>query len=188
MQMPISVRGYLPAEEQSWLRCRVLSFLPTNYFDDVVTTKPTYDSEAIELVAAAADDVVVGILDIVVEGELATIETIAVHPDAARRRIGSRLLDEALRLLPAGVRTIDAWTRETPAANAWYVASGFEETFRYLHVYVSSERERVASNPNPRPGMVLVKGFFHATIDQEEQMRAEFSRVYTCRRYERPLR
>lgn len=34
--MPVQVRDYQPADEQGWLRCRVLSFLGTAYFDDVM--------------------------------------------------------------------------------------------------------------------------------------------------------
>jgi hypothetical protein len=33
--MHYAIREYVPADEASWLRCRVLSFLGTAYYDDV---------------------------------------------------------------------------------------------------------------------------------------------------------
>jgi hypothetical protein len=44
------IRSYEPAHEQSWLRCRVLAFLDTAYFDSVEREKEPYDQPAIELV------------------------------------------------------------------------------------------------------------------------------------------
>lgn len=45
-----SVRAYRAADESSWLRCRVLGFLDTDYHDDVKRIKTALGSEAIELV------------------------------------------------------------------------------------------------------------------------------------------
>lgn len=93
-----------------------------------------YENHSIELVATDATGVL-GVLDVAIVGQLATIETIAVHPDRARCGLGTALLDAALRQMPLGATTLDAWTREDAAANAWYRRAGFEETYRYLHVY-----------------------------------------------------
>ncbi|MEU0093109.1 GNAT family N-acetyltransferase [Kribbella sp. NPDC006257] len=79
-----AVRDYEPDDERSWLHCRVLSFLDTNYYDDVVTAKPVRDP-GLELVAVAGDQVV-GLLDASLDGTSSTIETLAVHPD--HRRLG----------------------------------------------------------------------------------------------------
>lgn len=59
--MPVQVRDYQPADEQDWLRCRVLAFLGTAYFDDVMTAKtsPVIGAELV----AVDDDIVVGVLD-----------------------------------------------------------------------------------------------------------------------------
>lgn len=75
----VVIRDYDPADEQQWLRCRVLAFLGTAYFDDVMTAKRSPAAGA-ELVAVQAG-AVAGVLDLSVEGRLATIDTIAVHPD-----------------------------------------------------------------------------------------------------------
>src|SRR5699024_12360815 len=62
------------------------------YYDDVWARRPP--SPALQLVAVDGDDVV-GILDIEIDGDLATIDTVAVHPDHQGRGIASLLLDQA---------------------------------------------------------------------------------------------
>jgi ribosomal protein S18 acetylase RimI-like enzyme len=182
------VRAYRPADEPSWLRCRVLSFLDTCYFDDVATSKPVEDDadSTIELVVSDGA-AVVGLMDIAVRGELATIECVAVHPDHQRAGVASALLSTALERLAATSATVlDAWTREDRSALAWYAASGFVETQTYLHVYSGYNRaaEMVSTAALPlRP----VSVFAHASREQEGRMRAEFDRVYVCRRMQRPL-
>lgn len=176
------IREYAPTDEQDWLRCRVLGFLNTAYFDDVLTEKPTYGGLAIQLVADSAGTVV-ALIDVAVEGEDATIETVAVHPDVARGGVGSLLLAETLRRLPSSVKTLDAWTRDDEAANNWYVAKGFRENFRYLHAYASGVQEPGSAIVQARPGLTPVAGCFHADASAEEEMRRTFSRVHICRRY-----
>lgn len=87
--MPVQVRDYQPVDEQEWLRCRVLAFLGTAYFDDVVTAKKSPAAGG-ELIAVDAGTVV-GVLGLSVDGNLATIDTIAVHPDHQHRGIGTML-------------------------------------------------------------------------------------------------
>ena len=180
------VRQYEPADEQGWLRCRVLAFLRTSYFDDVVQSKPTFDGPAIELVAVDRGDVV-GVIDVSIQGTASTIETIGVHPDYERRGIATALLDEALRQLPPEAESLDAWTRGDIAANGWYQRSGFREQFRYLHVYARDE-EVEAAIERTRRELIPVAGFFHADASAEEEMRAVFRRVHVCRQYVRACR
>lgn len=45
------IREYGPEDELGWVRCRVLSFLNTAYFDNVLKEKEKYINPAIELVA-----------------------------------------------------------------------------------------------------------------------------------------
>ncbi|MDQ1375181.1 MAG: hypothetical protein QOJ09_2519 [Actinomycetota bacterium] len=163
----------------------MLAFLDTAYFDDVLTAKPEYEN-AIQLVAVDGS-ALVGLLDVAVEGEAATIETIAVDPSRYRSGVGSALLDEAKTRLPATVRSLDAWTRDDDQANGWYAAKGFVETLRYLHVYASSPEEAASAIRSPMHDLTLVKGFFHAPIEAESQLRESFHRVHICRRYELAL-
>ena len=58
-----AIRDYTPTDEQSWLRCRVLSFLNTPYFDDVLTSKTPIAAPGFDLVALDAGGTVVGIID-----------------------------------------------------------------------------------------------------------------------------
>lgn len=179
------LRSYVPEDEHAWLRCRAIAFLGTAYFDDVLTTKPTYE-RAIELVALD-DSALVGLIDVSFTGDSATIESIAVDPTRSRSGVGSALLREASRRLPDEIRKLDAWTRDDEQANNWYLAQGFVESFRYLHVYASSDRELETAIPGPAEHLTPVKGFFHARIEHEEALRATFARVHVCRQYVLPL-
>jgi ribosomal protein S18 acetylase RimI-like enzyme len=183
----VLIRDYVPADEESWLRCRLLSFLHTSYYDDVVPARPTLAHPSIQLVTASAD-VIVGVLDVTIDNTLATIDTIAVHPDNARRGTATALLAEALDRLPGcGVETLDAWTREDVAANAWYQANHFTEEFRYIHVHTRGKEETAHAVSGRAEGQVPLSVFVHVPIDQEDTLRAQYKRVYICRRYVRPI-
>jgi len=181
----VHIRDYQSADEQSWLRCRVLAFLNTCYYDSVEPIKPVVDDadRTIDLVAVA-DDIVVGILDVAVRGDLATIETVAVHPDYRRRGIADSLLDVILtRLDGTGVISLDAWTREDAEALAWYDREGFVQTEQYLHVYSGYDRATKLATPTGPSHPVML--FAHAKIEHEARFRSEFERVYICRRMQR---
>ncbi|MGA8112117.1 MAG: GNAT family N-acetyltransferase [Actinocatenispora sp.] len=184
----LTVRPYRDADEQEWLRCRVLGFLDTTYFDDVRAAKPRHDDTVAELVAVR-DAQVVGLLDATLTGDAATIETIAVHPDHRRAGVGSALLRHLLPLLRnRKASTLDAWTREDAAALGWYRRRGFTETFRYLHVYADGEDECRALLGDV-DGALVRHAFAHVLdLDREAELRSRFRRVYVCRRFERPVR
>lgn len=187
MTTPVSVRPYRESDAESWVVCRVLSFLRTQYYDDVKQTRPELPAGAIELVAAAGDGEIVGVLDIEVEGFEATIDTIAVLPGWQHAGVATRLLDDAILKLEArGVRTLDAWTREDIAANAWYRRNGFFETTRYLHVYLG-DGDDSAGFRTPHGLSSPVTAFVHGRIEEEADLRARYSRVHVCRRYLREL-
>jgi len=179
------IRDYRPADEQSWLRCRVLAFLNTCYYDAVEPVKPVVKDvdDTIELVAVA-DDIVVGILDVALRGELATIETVAVHPDYRRYGIATRLLDVASeRLAGTAVTSLDAWTREDADALAWYAEVGMVQTDAHVDVYSGyGQATRLVAPTGPsHPVMV----FTRAKLEHEAKFRGEFERVYICRRMQR---
>lgn len=179
----LQIRTYTDADEQSWLRCRVLSFLGTCYYDDVAVTKR--DRDALVQLVAVIDGEVVGQLDAVLgasqDGCDATLENIAVHPDHTGRGIATALLAAATdELVAAGAHRIQAWTREDTAALAWYARTGFAETFRYLHVYSSLYTDDLADP-------AFVSTFAHAPIERESELRAAHRRVYLCRRLELDL-
>lgn len=197
----VQIRDYQDVVEPSWLRCRALSFLGSSYFDDVKAQRTRFDGPAIELVAVRArpeglrtpgDHEVVGILDVEIDTEegLATIDTVAVHPDHERSGIAEALLAEALvRLTPRGsVTRLDAWTREDEAANRWYARQGMQVDVEqeYLHVHTEWEEAEGFVTPDglsSRP----VRGFFHAELADETDLRSRYARVHRCRRYLRDL-
>lgn len=189
--MSYSIREYTPSDAASWLRCRVLAFLDTSYYDSVERTKPLIPAPGFELVAVEATGAVAGILDVAVEGGLATIETVAVHPDHRRRGLARMLLAEAgIRAVAASATTLDAWTRDDPDTLSWYRAMGFAESDHYLHVYANhytsaDEPKRAVSAP--RPGLNPMVLFLHAKLADEQRMREEFARVHVCRRFAKGL-
>ena len=201
-----TLRDYADLDEPSWLRCRVLSFLGSSYFDDVKTRRTTFDGEALRLVAVGprppgvttpGEEEVVGILDVELwseEGEdVATIDTIAVHPDHQGSGIAGALLASALpSLRERGVAWLDAWTREDPQTCGWYESQGFAVDQTYLHVYRGGDEE--VADPTGDEGFSApfglgapLKGFFHGPDEDPEVWRARFARVHQCRRYLRQL-
>ena len=204
--MGFLVRDFAAIDEASWLRCRALSFLGSSYFDDVKTARTAFDGEAIQLVAAnpkpegmttPGDDEIIGILDVELwedDGRpVATIDTVAVHPDHQRQGVADALLGEALdRLRDRGLRWLDAWTRADAEACGWYEAKGFTVDQTYLHVYKGGSEE--VEDPHGDEGFdapfalgAPVKGFFHGPDEDPEVWRARFARVHQCRRYRRQL-
>lgn len=177
-----SIRTYKDRDADSWLRCRLLSFFYTNYYDDVVTVRPAYDRPAIRHVALASETVI-GLLDAQLYDRRATIEVLAVHPDYARRGIGTALLRSVEdELVDHPIDTLDAWTREDAAANRWYVKSGFTEARTYLHVYKTDADDAEGFTTPPGLSKPLT-AFMHASRDLEAQLRHDFRRVYVCRQY-----
>ncbi|MET9064385.1 GNAT family N-acetyltransferase [Streptosporangium sandarakinum] len=182
-----AIREYHPADEPSWLRCRVLSFLGTAYFDDVAKSKPAISAPGFELVATGKDRTLSGIIDVTINGDLASIDTIAVHPDHQRRGIGRALLQEArARARALGALTLDAWTRDDPGTLRWYRTNGFAESEHYLHVYANhytepGEPDRAIGER--RPGLRPMAVFLHADLHDEHMLRKQFTRVHVCRRF-----
>ncbi|HTJ66058.1 MAG TPA: GNAT family N-acetyltransferase [Actinospica sp.] len=185
---PPQIRVYEPADETEWARCRVLAFLDTAYYDAVEPRKPVEEADAVIDLVAVDEGHVVGILDVAVRGELATIETVCVHPEYRRFGLATRLLDEAIaRLRGSGARELDAWTRQDEPALGWYTARGFVEEYTYLHVYSGYGEANTARMTDFRKPYSPIIVFAHARREHEEQVRAEFERVYVCRRFVRPL-
>lgn len=194
------IREYREADAESWVRCRALSFLDSSYYDDVRPRRLPLEQPALGLVAVGprppavrtpGPDQVVGILDVEVWDDdgvtRATIETVATHPDHVRNGIAAALLQRALPWLRGqGAVTLDAWTREDEAANAWYLRQGFTPRLEYLHVHKGGDDD-AAGFASPSPLSAPVLAFAHARLEDEAAVRARFTRVHRCRQYLRDL-
>ncbi|MFC1438946.1 GNAT family N-acetyltransferase [Streptacidiphilus sp. N1-10] len=189
--MNYTIREYTPADEASWLRCRVLAFLDTAFYDAVVPSKPAIEAPGLELVAVDATGSVVAIMDTGIDGDVATIDTVAVHPDHRRRGLGRDLLHRTRDWGGSiGATTLDAWTRDDADTLAWYRSMGFAESDHYLHVYAfyyTDPAEPGRAIAEPRPGLRPIMVFGHAPLADEEQLRAEFARVHVDRRFSMPI-
>lgn len=182
---PFLVRPYRPTDEASWLECRLLSFFGTSYFDDVHTSKTVLSENGAALVATVAGRVV-GLLDIDIVDDLATIDCVAVLPDVRSTGVASALLEHAIAGLPMAAAQLDAWTREDEPANRWYRSQGFTVAHRYLHVYLG-EADDSDGFMTPDGLSLPVSAFMHAPIERESEMRGRYRRVHECRRYVRNL-
>lgn len=101
----MEIREYKLEDEAGWVRCRVLSFLDTAYYDNVLKEKEKYENPSIELVAIEKGQIV-GLLDVEYEVKEKTVCSrgaglggmiwhIAVHPDFRRKGIATGLLKKA---------------------------------------------------------------------------------------------
>ena len=191
-----TVRPYRDGDEQGWLRCRVLSFLNTAFYDAVYREKERYEHPSIELVADQGGGEIVGLIDVECDDVPGTVCSarpglggmiwhLAVHPDHQRRGIASELLREAQeRAAERGLVRLEAWTRDDVHVQAWYESRGFVQVESYLHVYVELHeglRELFPTTESLRP----VKLFAHYTSDRRDEIRRRFARVHDCVLYER---
>lgn len=141
------IRGYGPDDEEAWLRCRVLGFLDSAYYDDVHIEKDTYGNPSIELVAEESGEVI-GLIDVELDTPeiqvcsdgrrpAGMIHNLAVHPDHRRRGVARALLQEAKRRAEArGIKRFEAWTRDDGRAPVWYEALGFVKRHTYVQAYL----------------------------------------------------
>lgn len=194
----VLIRRYEAVDEQGWVRCRVLAFLDTAFFDDVRREKEHYDGPAVELVALAGK-LVVGLLDLELEpapGVLWDTEArggviwhVAVHPDFRRRGIGSALVRRGVELArTAGLQIVQAWTRDDPWVHSWYEACGFRKRYSYLHVYL--QPNEVAAEVTMRTeGLRPVLAFAHYVGGPpvEDELRARYARTHDDVLYERAV-
>lgn len=194
----MEIRNYMSEDEIGWVRCRILSFLDTEYFDNVLKKKERYDNPSIELVAVI-DNKIVGLLDIEYETEERTVCSrgkglggmlwhIAVHPDFRRRGIGRSLLAEAERISKdLGLNRIEAWTRDDEWVNKWYENNMFVKAASYFQVFIDGGEELRGTIKTEIPGLYPVQTFAHYVGENREMIKNKFKRVHECNCYEKQL-
>ena len=148
--MGITIREYQDTDETGWIRCRVISFLDSSYYDDVKREKESYDHASICLVAEH-DNQIIGFIDVEYEenvGEVcylkgslgANIWNLGVLPEYRNRCIAQMLWEQVKELLiEKGIQRVELWTQDDLAANKWYQKQGFELIESYLNVFIEGD-------------------------------------------------
>jgi len=193
------IRKYHEDDEEGWVRCRVLAFLDSAYYDNVYREKETYSSKSIELVAEI-DGAVIGLLDVECEDEPQTVCSkssdlesthlagmiwhIAVHPDFRRKGIAHMLLERAIEeSLRLGLSRLEAWTRDDGLAEKWYLSQGFNEIESYYHVYIDGKEMKSEVINSKIPELKPISVFAHYLGDDNLFLN-KFNRVYKCIRFD----
>ena len=194
MDGSFTIRPYRDEDERGWVVCRVLSFLDSAFFDDVRREKEHYEHRALELVADREGEII-GLIDVECDdapgavcedrpGLGGMIWHLAVHPEHQRQGVATALLREAeIRARKHDLVRLEAWTRDDPAARAWYESRGFELVEGYLHVYIVDEGLRDLF-PITDDGIRPVRMFAHYVGDDRDAIRERFRRVHEDVLYE----
>lgn len=189
------IRDYEPKDEIGWVRCRVLAFIETAYFDNVLKRKESYENPTIELVAEMEGQIV-GLIDVEYEKEERTVCSrgeglggmiwhIAVHPDFSRLGIGKQLLDTAVNKAKAiGLNRLEAWTRDDLWVQNWYEKMHFKNVDFYYHIYFEGD-EMNHQIKSETPKLYLVNTFAHYVGDDIEQFNNK--RIHQCFCFEKSL-
>lgn len=193
------IRPYQVTDEVQWLRCRVLAFLDTAYFDNVLQAKESYPRPSIELVAEVNEQII-GLIDVECEtepgsvcsppahpmpsGNAGMIWNLAVHPDYRRIGVGKALLQQAIAIAQQSqIYRFEAWTRDDSVALQWYEARGFQKIDTYFHVYLHNAEvnQHIRSN---LPDLKPISVFAHYSGKATEGLTSKFQRIHACNRYD----
>lgn len=186
----MEIKKYSKKYEKSWLRCRLLSFYETSYFDDVLHKKEDFD---IDLVAIEGDKII-GFLQVESEnfpgevchfgGELGgVIWNLGVHPDYQRKNIASTLLSQAILLgKDRGLTRFEVWTQDDIGANNWYKKMNFKKikNSSYLNIFAKGDEVEDLINKNLWCRSINFEG----EIDKRDEFLKKYSRVHEVFCYE----
>ena len=188
--MDLIIRPYDTSDEESWLKCRLVSFHNSAYYDDVYIKKPTFDNPSLELVAAV-DGKIIGILDLEKDnkdgsicycksGLGAMVWTIAVLPDYRRFGIASQLILKAVDWAKTkDINFIEAWTRDDKWVLDWYESVGFSRFHSYWHIYYKGDNIKSLFESNDKdisPQSVLA----YSNKDPKTLDQNKIDRFYKC--------
>ncbi len=190
MAVDLIIRPYDTSDEESWLKCRLVSFHNSAYYDDVYIKKPTFDNPSLELVAAV-DGKIIGILDLEKDnkdgsicycksGLGAMVWTIAVLPDYRRFGIASQLILKAVDWAKTkDINFIEAWTRDDKWVLDWYESVGFSRFHSYWHIYYKGDNIKSLFESNDKdisPQSVLA----YSNKDPKTLDQNKIDRFYKC--------
>ena len=192
------IRPYNRLDKENWLKCRLVSFHDSAYYDDVYTEKPVFDNLSLELVAELNGEIV-GTFDLEKDSEDASIcysksgvgamiWTIAVLPDYRRYGIASKLVLKAIDWSKNnGVDFIEAWTRDDKWVLNWYESLDFDRFHSYWHIYFKGNNAKSlfkSNNKDIAPQSV----FAHSNKDPKTLDQNKIDRFYKCFGYKLEIR
>ena len=191
------IRPYNSSDEEGWLKCRLVSFDDSAYYDDVYTKKPIFDNPSLELVAEI-DGKIIGVLDLEKDnkdgsicycksGLGAMVWTIAVLPDYRRFGIASQLILKVIDWAKSkDIDFIEAWTRDDKWVLDWYESLGFSRFHSYWHIYFKGDNAKSLFESNDKdisPQSV----FAHSNKDPKTLDQNKIDRFYKCSGYKLKL-
>ena len=193
MVKDLIIRPYNSSDQESWLKCRLVSFHDSAYYDDVYTKKPTFDNPSLELVAEINGEII-GIIDLEKDnkdgsicycktGLGAMVWTIAVLPDYRRCGIASQLILKSVDWAKSkDIDFIEAWTRDDKWVLDWYESVGFSRFHSYWHIYFKGDNAKALFESNDKdisPQSV----FAHSNKDPKTLDQNKIDRFYKCSGY-----
>ena len=193
MLKDLIIRSYNSSDEEGWLKCRLVSFHDSAYYDDVYTKKPIFDNSSLELVAEI-DGKIVGVLDLEKDNKDGTIcycksglgamvWTIAVLPDYRRFRIASQLILKAVDWARSkDIDFIEAWTRDDKWVLNWYESVGFSRFHSYWHIYFKGNNAKSLFRSNDKD-IALQSVFAHSDKNPKTLDQNKIDRFYKCSGY-----
>ncbi|KZE36371.1 hypothetical protein AV656_14595 [Bhargavaea cecembensis] len=196
----MEIREYREEDRTSWVRCRVLSFMDSSYFDDVQNYREEYENPVIQIVAVDQDQVV-GFLDCEYEeqpGDVCYFEGsiggviwhLGVLPEYREHGLATKMWNMAKEMLKDNhVHRVEVWTQDDPEATRWYLKKGFVFKEAYLNAFLKGN-----------PGDPILKKFlnqsdcgelygirnlnFEAPIERKEELAKICYRLHEVRIYE----
>ena len=193
MLKDLIIRPYNSSDQENWLKCRLISFHDSAYYDDVYTQKPIFDNPSLELVAEI-DGKIIGVLDLEKDnkdgsicycksGSGAMVWTIAVLPDYRRFGIASQLILKVVDWAKCkDIDFIEAWTRDDKWVLDWYESLDFEKFHSYWHIYFKGDNAKSLFDSNDKdisPQSV----FAHSNKDPKTLDQNKIDRFYKCSGY-----
>ena len=187
------IRPYYSSDAESWLKCRLISFHDSAYYDDVYTKKPTFNNSSLELVAEI-NGKVIGILDLEKDnndgsicysktGIGAMVWTIAVLPEYRRLGIASKLIAKGMDWAKTkDIDFIEAWTRDDKWVINWYKSIGFKKIHSYWHIYFKGDNVKSLFSSIDKD-IIPESIFAHSNKDPKTMDQNKIDRFYKCSGY-----
>ena len=196
----MEIRKYKDTDKNSWIRCRVISFMDSSYYDDVQNFREKYENPSVKLVAIDNNNVV-GFLDVEYENEPGdvcyfkgqkggVIWHLGVLPEYRNQKIATMLWNKAKEMLiNESVKRIEVWTQDDKPATKWYVKQGFQMKEAYLNAFVrGNEKTPIIQkyiNFNSIGEIYGIRSLnFEAPIERKSELEKVCYRLYEVRVYE----